>query len=264
MGFWERTWQERRDEIYRAYGDTWPPDTVHAFSWDDIRCPGACALALPPLEQSREPVRHRREDWLYLSLGLSQPIDKKQFQAEREAGKQYSAFGLEFAFLTPKESPWAIEALYYFMTYMTEGEYINWGDRFPFLFHLREETLAVMTGNPKKDQVTPVGKIRAVLFWPFLFPDWEFVTTTGKFMVMIATGITQQEWDLAKRTTTAHVMLLLQRSGIGQRTIHDRACLLESSRWQNEWTRIEPMDPNDCMAELQSRGFLPATGLSMG
>lgn len=250
MGFWERTWKERSDEVRRAYGDTWPPDTVHAFSWDDIRCPGACAMALPPIEQSREPLRHRRGDWLHLSLGLSQPLDKEQVRAEREAGKQYSAFGIEFAFLTPTESPWASQALYYFMTYMTEGEYIGWGDRFPLQFHLRQGQLAVITGNPATTSATPVGKIRAVLFWPYLFPEWEFVTSTGKFMVMMATGITQAEWGLAKRTSTAHVLVLLCRSGIGQRTIHDRSCLLDDPRWQREWTIVKQMSPEDCEAEL--------------
>jgi len=88
MTFWKRTWQERSDILKLAYGDTSPPETVISFSWRDrIRCPGACALALPPVEASRDPVRHRRDDWLYLTMGLSQPVDLEQLQAEREAGK---------------------------------------------------------------------------------------------------------------------------------------------------------------------------------
>ena len=44
MGFWERTWQERGDEIRRFFGETEPPGMVVSYSWRDrIRLPGACA-----------------------------------------------------------------------------------------------------------------------------------------------------------------------------------------------------------------------------
>jgi hypothetical protein len=29
----------------------------------------ACALSLPPIEESRDPKCHRRYDWLYLTMG---------------------------------------------------------------------------------------------------------------------------------------------------------------------------------------------------
>ena len=66
------------------------------------------------------------------------------------------------------------------------------GDRFPFHFHSRQGELSVRTASSATKPVTPVGKIRAVLFWPYLFSDWEFVTSTGKFMVMMGTGILKQ------------------------------------------------------------------------
>ena len=253
--FWERTWRERSEAVRRAYGETDPPETVCAFSWQDrIRCPGACALALPPVQSSRDPVRHGREHWLYLTLGLSQPLDERQVQAERAAGRKYSALGIEFAFVTTAKSPWANDALYYFITYMTEGEVIRWGDRFPMLFHDRRGTLAVLTGDATGIDISPVGKLRAVLFWPYLFPDWELTTSTGKFMVLVATGITQAEWELAQQTTTVHLLLLLCRAGIGQCTIPDRACLLEDPRWRSQWQSIERMPAEECQQEL--RGFV--------
>jgi hypothetical protein len=255
MSFWERTWQERADAIRLAYGDTSPADTVISFSWKDdpLRCPGACALCFPPIPESRDPVRRRRDDWLYLTMGLSQPLDKKQVEQERAAGKSYSAFGLEFAFVVPNRTEWPPEALRYFMTYMTEGELIKWGDRFPFAFHQRSEgRLGVYTGNPAGYASALLGAIRAVVFWPFLFPDWQFITSTGKFMVMVATGITAREWQLVKSKTTAHVLLLLCRAGIWQRTLPERACLLSNPSWQQEWTAIEGMSPAQCQAELQA------------
>jgi suppressor of fused protein SUFU len=254
MGFWERTWQERHDEIHRAFGDTFPPKTVVSFSWKDrIRCPGGCALHLPPIEASRDPLRHRRDDWLYLTMGLSQPLDEKQVETERAAGKSYSSFGFEFAFVTPNECTWATQALYYFITYLTDGERIKWGDRFPFGFHRRATgELAVYTGDGESAGLTPIGEMRAVLFWPYLFPDSTLVTSTGKFMVMVATGITSREWELAKQTTTAHVLLLLCRAGIVQRTIPERQCLLASAKWRSEWSQIEKMSPDECMAEIDA------------
>jgi len=254
MGFWERTWRERSDVIQLAYGDTWPPETVTPFSWSDrIRCPGACALSLPPIDGSRDPRRHRRDDWLYLSLGLSQPIDEKQRETERAAGKRYSAFGMEIALITQAKSEWPKRALYNFMTYFTDGEIINWGDRFPFGFYtLPDGSSTIYTGNPANSNIIPTGKIRAVLFWPFIFPDWQFVTSTGQFIVMVATGITEVEWELAKSTTTAHVVLLLCRSGIAQRTIPDRQCLLDDPRWQAEWEAITTLSPQECEAEIEA------------
>jgi len=253
MGFWERTWQERADVVTLAYGPTSPPDTVISFSWTDdpLRCPGACALRFPPIHESRYPIRHRRDDWLYLTMGLSQPLDKEQVENEKTAGKSYSAYGIEFAFVVPTEESWPSEALYYFMTYMTEGEEIQWGDRFPFRFYRTNNgDLAVQTGNPST--VSPVGSIRAVLFWPFLFPDWEFLTSTGKFMILVATGITEREWEAAKRTTTAHLLLLFCRAGVGQRTLPERQCLFADARWSREWADVERMSPEDCEREIES------------
>jgi len=160
---------------------------------------------------------------------------------------------MEFAFVTPTESPWAAEALYLFMTYMTEGELIQWGDRFPFGFQQHSNgSLGVYTGQRTAD-IRAVGAIQAVLFWPFLFPQSTFLTGTGKFLVMVATGITRNEWELAKTTTTAHVLLLLCRAGIAQRTLPDRECLMASPRWRDEWTRIKALAPEACEREFESR-----------
>ena len=253
MGFWERTWQERGDAIKLAYGETSPKDTVESFSWEDdpFRCPGACALCLPPIPEGRDPIRHRRDDWLYLTMGLSQPLDKNEVKRRKAAGDSYSNFGIEFAFVVPEEAKWPMEALYFFMTYMIDGEDIKWGDRFPFIFHRKADgQLEVYTG--KYSGIRPFGAIRAVLFWPFLFPDWQLLTSTGKFMVMVATGITQREWELAKQTSTAHVLLLLCRAGITQRTLPERECLLASARWQQEWENIQAMSPEQCEKEIEA------------
>ena len=85
---------------------------------------------MPPIEESRDPTRHRRDDWLYLTMGLSQPLDQKQLDAERKAGKLYSSYGIELGFIVPKESNWPSEALCAFVSHITDGVDIKWGDRF--------------------------------------------------------------------------------------------------------------------------------------
>jgi hypothetical protein len=254
MPFWERTWQERADAIKLAYGDTEPPDSVYSFSLTDrLLCPGACALALPPCLASRDPRRHPRTDWLYLTMGLSQPLDKEQLQAERATGRSYSAHGFELGFVVPDRATWPIHALDGFVSHITDGVNIKWGDGFAFGFTQEPNgSIAGFTGRPEELGVPPLGNIRAVLFWRYLFPDWEFLTSTWKFMVLVATGITALEWQLAKETTTAHLMLLLHRCGIGQHTCIDRPCLLEDPRWQIEWKKIKGRDPEDCDRELEA------------
>ena len=185
-------------------------------------------------------------------MGLSQPLDKQQLEEERAAGKSYSAYGFELGFLVPEKAAWPVDALYGFMSHITEGVNIQWGDRFAFGFTEQPGgRLGGFTGNPETLGITPFGSIRAVLFWRYLFPDWEFLTSTGKFMVLIATGITAREWQAAKDTTTLHLMLLLHRAGIGQRTLVDRQCLFDKPRWQDEWEKIKTRNGEDCDRELE-------------
>lgn len=148
MGFWERTWREREEEVRRRFGRTEPPDHVISFSWKEIRIPGACALVFPPVEEIGDPrgAWQRRADWLYLTLGLTQPLDEEQLEREREAGKQYSSYGFELGILTQQRADWPADALYGFVLHITEGLELKWGDRFGFgVFRKAEGTLGVFT-----------------------------------------------------------------------------------------------------------------------
>jgi hypothetical protein len=254
MGFCERTWKEREEEVRRRFGPTDPPNWVHSFSWNDIRLPGGCALVLPPVERSNNPLGawHERSHWLYLTLGLTQPSTKKQMQDERDAGRQYSSFGFELGILTDEKCAWPIQALYLLTTHVTEGVQIKWGDRFAFGLRKTEAgDLAPFTGHASTLGLEPVGDLRAMLFWPYVLKDSSFVTSTGKAMIFVATGITEDEWALAKETTTAHLLLLLCRAGIGQRTIPERQSILNEPQWQEEWRRIELLGGDQAHAEVE-------------
>ena len=69
-------------------------------------------------------------------------------------------------------------------------------------------------------------------------------------MALIATGITQAEWEFAKETTTAHLMLLRCLAGTGQRTIPERSCLFKEGAWRSEIERLRKLKPEGCGAQL--------------
>lgn len=172
---------------------------------------------------------------------------------ERAAGKAYSAYGFELGFLTDQKCHWPTQALYLFASHVTDGLQLKWGDRFAFGFTKNlTGNIEPFTGIPTSLGITPEGSIRAVLFWPYLRKDSSFVTSTGKVMVYIATGITEDEWELAKATTTAHVLLLLCCAGVGQRTPFERNSVLDNARWLEEWKRIESLDGEQAHQEIES------------
>ena len=255
MGFWERTWKERNDELLRRFGPTEPPGIVHSYSWSDVRLPGACAMAFPPTAaqlQSGGPW-HERNHWLYVTLGLTQPLDEEQVRLERAAGKQYSAHGFELGILTARQSAWVTSALSLLLTHITEGVEVKWGDRFAFGFQPTVSgELEPFTGQADELGIAAFGSVRAVLFWPYLLPDATFVTSTGKAMIMIATGITGDEWEFARATTTAQLLLLLCQAGIGQRTDLTRSSVLVEPRWLAERQRIEALGGEAADAELEA------------
>jgi hypothetical protein len=185
---------------------------------------------------------HPRPDWLYLSLGLTQPLDAREVRETRAAGRSYSAHGYELGFLTNAAAKWPPQALYLLLSLVTEDLKLKWGDRLAFGFRGTDAgELEPFTGYPEDLGFKPIGSIRAILFWPYLFPNANFATSTGKAMIWIATGITADEWDAAKGTTTAQLLLLLMRAGVGQRTDPDRPSVFADACWRDEWARIGPM-----------------------
>jgi hypothetical protein len=196
---------------------------------------------------------HQRTDWLYLTLGLARPLDKAQLRCEREAGKAYSSYGFELGLVTKDPYSWATQLLYLFLTHVTDGVQIKWGDRFAFgLREVGDTKLEPYTGNAEELGFSPFGELRAVLFWPFLFPEASFITSTGKAEIFIATGITQDEWKAAKDTTTAQLLLLLCRAGIWQRTDPVRQSVFNEDRWRVQWREIVAMGGEEAHRELDA------------
>jgi hypothetical protein len=227
--WWERTWQEREDLIRRIFGDTQPPGMVRAFFWEELRygVPGGCAMIFPP--------RLSRLDWLVLTHGMSQPFGP----AEVHGSDHPSAYGYEFGILSKKEPVWAPAALRLLITYVKQsGKPILRGHRVPFAFFKdSENTIRPHLGKTALDQ-QPYGETRALIFWPYMLHPSGFSTSTGYFSILIGTSITEMEWDMAKATSSEHLLVLLFRAGLGQVCDLERRTLTLSSQWKLEWEYI--------------------------
>lgn len=256
VDYWERTWIERSEEVERVFGPTEPPGIVTSFSWTDkIRSPGACALTFPPIEAQRDPIRQARSGWLFLTLGLSQPPDEKWVRAAREAGNPWSGYGFEMAMITPEREDWVFSALRLWMQQATDGEPTGVGHRFPFgLCRNAEGALVPFIGYAETFRVEPIGTIRAALHWPLRHRDHVIRTSTGKFEVLVAIGITADEWQFAKETSSAHLQLLLCKAGVNQQTLINRPSVLRDDLLRTERQRLVSLSPEQCWQELQTAG----------
>jgi hypothetical protein len=84
----------------------------------------------------------------------------------------------------------------------------------------------------------PVSDVRAMILWPYKGSPDSLQTQTGTFNILAATLITGEEWEAAKQTSSAHIMLLLERIGIGQLADPYRPSATSDPRWSNEWEEI--------------------------
>ncbi len=244
--WWEKSFKEREELLRERFGQTDPPGYVNSFSWDDpeLIIPGACALCFPP--QSAD-----RHHWLYLGHGLTQPLGPQPPIPGR-----WSGYGCEFGIVARDKSPWAVEILYQLMTYWkSAGATIGIGHRVPVAFFDRNSGGQV---QPKlgmvhdSDPVPPVGEMRALLFWKYGLQPTPLWTNTGYFDILIGTTITQSEWQMTRETSSAHVLLLLSRAGIGQESELERATVTADPRWAVEWDEIRALPDDEVLRLLEA------------
>lgn len=155
-----------------------------------------------------------------------------------------SGYGYEFGFLTREHSPWCAHALYLILTYLQESKRsIDRGSRVPMWFSQdNENTPAVNLGTvPLDGAIQAWGLMRAMLFWPYMLYPGGFDTSTGYFSILLGTSITEVEWDMAKSTSSSHLLLLLFEAGIGQVCDINRRSIIEHSRWRQRWGEIQSL-----------------------
>lgn len=240
---WVDTFKEREKVLRDAFGPTYPPNRVVAFSWNNpaIHVPGACALTFSP----RPPARSH---WLTITHGLTQ----QKFGETAMDRSTLSGYGAEFGICTDNRHDWCIGLLKQLITYtQLGGTHIARGSRLPCFF-LRDKLGKVY---PRVKLIAPsdpapVNEIRCLLFWPYTACPRTFSTSTGSFEVLIGTAITEEEWELAKQTSSIHVLLLLFVSGIGQVSRINRQSITDEQRWANDWRRIAALRQQDAEDEL--------------
>jgi hypothetical protein len=243
--FWERTWNERRDSAEAVLGP--PRDEVLSFRWDDRVIPGACMLTFPPHRGERGAAP--RDHWLYLTMGLSQPNSAAEVRERRARKDGRSASGYEFAIATRDESPWVGHALYDLVTYFTQRDarVPGIGDRVTFgVYDVAGERRPLVGGV---DQA-PVGEMRALLLWPYRVKSF-LLTSTGKTDLLCATGITGDEWEIAKATSSQHLLLLLEAAHVGQITDLWRASVTLDPDAMRAWNDLRELTAQEADGRLR-------------
>lgn len=255
--WWEQTWTEREDVLWAAFGPSHPtnapPGYVNSFDFSQVPRPGACAYTFRPCEGGVDSGRESRRTWLYVSHGLAQWLTRAEMVAARERGSRASGSGVEFGLLFDSPADWTPGLLSWIMKYVHAERMINPGDRVPFWFEsLTPGNVQYWVGaGPGKEDPMPADPTRALVFWRYLSPYGTFTTSTGSFEVRIATTITGQEWELAKQTSSCHLLLLLNWAGIGQKSIPGRTSVTDRPGWAEAWERIKDVPFEDAKEQLR-------------
>lgn len=238
--WWATTWREKEDIIVTSYG-TEKPTSVIAYDWDDIdlRIPGACAMQFGPLPKNM--MRH-----IVTSYGLSQPIGPEAVVSPQAP----SGDGYEIAFASSGPAPWAIGLIGQLLTYVRESSAsIGRGHRLPVWFRNSREGFL---GKPEDGDV-PFGEMHWIVVWPDFGNPGGFDSSTGYFNVYFCTTITTEEWAFAKKTSSAHIVLLLAELGYYQTSELNRKDAITDLANNDRLQRIAKLSTEQAERELFER-----------
>ena len=243
--------EERRAALEAAFGPSHPPDSPEgvalSFQWDDVTIPGGCCLVFRPASG--------RQDWLYVSLGLSLPPDGRRPNAARPEAVP-SPYGVEIGMLVREPADWVAPVIRQVMWYVRARRPVGAGDRMPFGFERRADgTLLASIGEVSGAENPVFGNTRALVFWPFPEGPSNFTADGGTFDLLVATSITGAEWEMARHRSSEHLLLLLRLAGVGQRTEPGRGSVTSDPRWADAFHRVHRMTRDEAAREL---GEIPA------
>lgn len=224
--WWERTFAERQLALARALGPSHPPGGepghVIPLGWSRMEIPGACCMVIPPTAPG-DRVRCPHEQWVYVSVGLTQPVDPDHLHALRES-ESPTSYDAEFAILTRRPCDWAPPLLQQVMWYVRARRPLGVGDRLPMRFEQASNGVAIeaLLGDTSEPGCRPRGPMRALLVWPLLAGRRRPRTSIGAFEVRLLTTITQPEWDLARRLGPEELVRRLDAAGVARCAEVDR------------------------------------------
>jgi hypothetical protein len=250
--WWQRTFAERHALLERHFGPSHPPGSaaghVLALEWERIAIPGACCMVFPPGEGNGRERRARR-DWLYVTHGLTQPLDDDHLAA-LAASDEPSGFEAEFAVLTPGPADWAAPLLQQVMWFVRDRNPLGFGDRVPMYFERTVDGVEALLGECDDVANPIVGAMRSLVVCPLLDGPAAYATSVGSFEIRVVTPITAAERDHARRTSSVHLLLLLAKLGIGQRGDPLRPCVFDDPRAAELVLAITALDDDDALDEL--------------
>jgi hypothetical protein len=246
--WWERTFSERRSAIEAAYGrrrSDGAEGDVAPFDWTDIKIPDGCCLICPPTPH--------RATWAYITLGLTQPATPAEACSLRKHPRSETGYGAEFAIFLSQPAEWPVRVLRQLMWYVRTRQPINAGDRMPFGAEANADVgIDANIGDQAGEGAPLVGPMRGLIFWPHLRGPNCFTTETGSFQLLVATTITEPEWAFAREHSSEHLMLLLSRCGVGQRSDLHRAELVSGHRWGEDVRLVASMSRQRATEELRA------------
>ncbi len=230
---WLELWEERGRAVCGVLGDMVPPGGVIPFSWDNYILPGACALAFGP--------RGSRTNWLYMTLGLTQPVEKSN-----QAG------GWEFCVRTKDSVTWVYQLLYDLLTfYLSEGGKVARGLCLPLAFFLNSSGDICVGLTDDTTGLNVVGEVRGLYLWDD-YERLEFIVSSGKFGLLTAIGVTAEEDRLAQDTTPPHLLLLLAEMGIDQVLDPFRESVVQRPDFNAKWNIIRELSHDEVVRQLWS------------
>lgn len=188
----------REENLAARFGSTSPPDVVFKPVNEqlEMHSPGLAFLRYPPAAD--------RPYWLYVTHGLSQPMEESEFEEGRRGGD--SGYGLEYALATREEEAWPLRLLEIVIAYVLSGDG-RW-----VLTHHRV---------PAPDLMSE-GRGGALL--ALLEPGYEtkFQLLSGTMHIVHLVGITAGELAAAKGHEQGSAILECALRSAGQGVVTDR------------------------------------------
>jgi len=229
---WLKLWEERRQAVERVLGGTTPPGEVLPFSWQCYTLPGACALTFAPCET--------RDDWLYMTLGLTQPV---------QWGCESSPW--EFCVRTRETAPWAHQLLYDLTTYYLsqQGE-VERGLYLPLVFFSDRSNRLCVGLTDDTSGLSVVGKMSGLYLWDDQ-RHLRFDVSSGAFGLLGALGVRPEEDELAQETTPPHLILLFTELGIDHSLDPHRESVTQIAGFQDRWETIRELSHEDVISRLE-------------
>ncbi len=254
----KKTRAEREAVLAQAYGPSRFPGLDRgtrvpfpAELQKGLGIPEGVALAFAPSAAARRP------HWTYATLGLSQPLKPEDLDPKAQDPEQPgpSRFGFEVAIQTKEPADWAPAALFALAWYLVKQP-VRPGTRAHFSFArsskpdaMGRDALQPVAGalGPNQEKT---GEISSAVLWPPLDREAPFVTSTGRFDLLVATGITADELGLATETSSAHLLRLLVIAGVSQLMKPFRKSVLEDPKMREQWEGLKALTREQALDAL--------------